>query len=78
MGFTQYWDYEPTNAIHDNSISPGVCVYTGDKVLNINTKNKVHLKCVVFDGFFVNGIRQPILFRFNLDKTSGYEVICEP
>ena len=58
LGFTPYWDYKPTNAIHADS--PGV--YTNDKILNIYTIDKIHLKSHVIDGSIVNGVRQPILF----------------
>ena len=75
LGFTTYWDYKPTNAIHADS--PGV--YTSDKIiLNINTINKIHLKCDCIDGSIQDGLRQPILFSFVLDKPSGYKVFCEP
>ena len=73
LGFIPYWDYKPTNAIH----APGV--YTSDKIiLNLNTINKIHLKCDIFDGSFQDGIRQPILFSFILDKPNGYKIICQP
>ena len=75
LGFTPYWDYKPTNAIHADA--PGV--YTSDKILlNLNIINKIHLKCDIIDGSFQDGIRQPILFSFVLDKPSGYKVFCEP
>ena len=75
LGFDPYWDYKPTNAIHADS--PGV--YTSDKInLNLNTINKIHLKCDCIDGSIQDGIRQPILFSFVLDKPSGYKVFCEP
>ena len=75
LGFTAYWDYKPTNAIHADA--PGV--YTSDKIiLNLNTKNKIHLKCDCIDGSIQDGIRQPILFSFVLDKPCGYKVFCEP
>ena len=41
LGFTQYWDYRPTNAIHADS--PGV--YTSDKNLYLSTVNKIPLNC---------------------------------
>ena len=66
LGFIPYWDYK----------SPGV--YTSDKILNLNTINKIHLKCDCIDGSIQDGIRQPILFSFVLDKPSGYKVFCEP
>ena len=60
LGFTPYWDYK----------APGV--YTSDKISNLNTINKIHLKSDVINGLVVNGIRQPILYSFVLDKPSGY------
>ena len=64
-GFTQYWDYKP----------PGV--YTSDKILNLNTRNKLNLKGDVIDGSVVDGLRQPILYSFVLDKLRGFKVFCE-
>ena len=74
LGFTPYWDYKPTNAIHANS--PGV--YTSEKKLNLSTKDKIRLNCDVIDGSIQNGLRHPILFSFVLDKKPGYKVFCEP
>ena len=36
------------------------------------------MKCDCNDGSVVNGVRQPILFSFVLDKPSGYKIFCEP
>ena len=66
LGFTPYWDYKPST------------VYTSDKILNLNTVNKIHLKCDVIDGSIVDGVRQPILYSFVLDKKTGYKVFSEP
>ena len=75
MKFELYWDYKTTNAFHADS--PGV--YTSDKyILNLNTIDKIHLKCDCIDGSIQGGLRQPILFSFVLDKPSGYQVFCEP
>ena len=75
LGFTPYWDYNPTNAIHADS--PGV--YTSDKIiLNLYTIDKIHLKCDCIDGSIQDGVRQPILFSFVLDKPSGYEMSFQP
>ena len=74
MGFAPYWDYKSTIAIHGDS--PGV--YTNDKILNLNTRNKIHSNCDVIDGFLENSLRQPILLGFNLDKPAGYKLFCEP
>ena len=37
-----------------------------------------HLKCDAIVGSIQNRIRQPMVFSFVLDKSSGYKVICEP
>ena len=36
------------------------------------------MKCDVIDGSVLNGLRQPILFIFVLNKPSGYKVFCHP
>ena len=75
LGFDPYWLYEPTNAFVADA--PGV--YTSDKIiLNLNTINKIYLKCDCIEGVFQDGIREPILFSFVLDKPAGYKVFCEP
>ena len=74
LGFTPYWDYKPTNSNRD--VIPGV--YTSNKILNLSSTNKIHLKCDCIDGSIQDGVRQPILFSFVLDKPSGYKVFCEP
>ena len=66
LGFTPYWDYKPSG------------VYTSDKNLNLNTINKIHLKCDCIDGSIQDGVRQAKLFSFVLDKPAGYKVFCEP
>ena len=75
LGFTSYWDYKPTNAIFAGA--PGV--YTSDKIfLNLNTINKIHLKCDCISGIIQDGVKQPILFSFVLDKPSGFKIFCQP
>ena len=66
LGHDPYFDYKVPGA------------YTSDKILNLNTTNKIHLKCNCFDASFQNGVRRPILFTFVLDKPSGYKLFCEP
>ena len=66
LGFTPGWDYKHYNQ------------YLSQKIANLSNTNKIHLKCDVIDGSVVNGIRQPILYSFVLDKPSGYKVFCEP
>ena len=75
LGFDPYWDYKPTNAIFADALG----VYTSDKsILNLNTIDKIHLKCDCIDGSIQDGVRQPILFSFVLDKPAGYKVFCNP
>ena len=75
LGFTPCWDYKPTNAIFSDA--PGV--YSSDKIiLNLNTIYKIHLKSDCNDGSVQDGVRQPILFSFVLDKPIGYKVFCQP
>ena len=66
LGFTPGWDYKHYNQ------------YLSQKIVNLNSTNKIHLKSDVIDGSIVNGIRQPILYSFILDKPSGYKVFSEP
>ena len=36
------------------------------------------MKCDAIDGSVVDGVRQPILYSFILDKLPGYKVFSEP
>ena len=36
------------------------------------------MKCDIIDGSIQDGVRQPILYSFVLDKPSGYKVFCQP
>ena len=66
LGHDPYFDYKV----------PGV--HNSNKILNLNTTNKIHLKCNCIDGSIQNGLRQPILYSFVLDKPSGYKIFSEP
>ena len=52
--------------------------YISQKMVNLGSTKKIRLKCDVIDGSVVNGLRQPILYSFVLDKKPGYKVFCEP
>ena len=62
FGFISGFDYKHYNK------------YVSQKNLNLGSTNKIHLKCDVIDGSVVNGLRQPILYSFILDKKPGYKV----
>ena len=66
LGFTAIWDYKHYNQ------------YLSQRIVNLSSTNKSHLNCNVIDGSVVEGVRQPILYSFVLDKPSGYKVFCEP
>ena len=66
LGFTPGWDYKHYNQ------------YLSQKNVNLSSTNKIHLKCDAIDGSIQDGVRQPILFSFVLDKLSGYKVFCQP
>ena len=66
LGFTPGWDYK-----HYNN-------YISQKIVNLSSPNKIHLKCDVIDGSIQDGIQKPILFSFVLDKPSGYKSFCGP
>ena len=52
--------------------------YASQKVVNLSSKNKMHLKADVIDGSVVNGIRETILLSLVLNKPSGNKEFCEP
>ena len=66
LNFTPGWDYKHYNQ------------YLSQKIVNLSNTNKIHLKCDAIDGSVVNGIRQPILYSFLLDKPAGYKIFSEP
>ena len=66
LGHDPYFDYKV----------PGV--FNSDKILNLNTTNEIHLKCDCIHSSIQDGIRQPILYSFVLDKPSGYKIFSEP
>ena len=66
LGFTAGWDYKHYNQ------------YLSQNIVNLSNTNKIHLKSDAIDGSVVDGVRQPILYSFVLDKPSGYKVFCEP
>ena len=66
LGFTPVWDFKH------------YIEYTNQKIVNLNSTNKIHLKFDCIQGSIQDGLRQPTLFSIVLDKPSGYKVFCEP
>ena len=54
LGFTSGWDYKHCNK------------YFSQKIVNLSSTNKIHLKCDVIDGSVLNEVRQPVLDSFVL------------
>ena len=52
--------------------------HISEKPVVITTTDKIHLKCDCVDGSIVNGIREQILFSFNLSAPPGYKIIKKP
>ena len=52
--------------------------YKSDGPINITGTDKIHLKCDCIDGSIINGIREPILYSFALDKSPGHKIYNEP
>ena len=52
--------------------------HESEKPNNITSIDKVHLKCDCTDGSIVNGIREPILYYFALDKPPFHKIFKEP
>ena len=65
LGFTSGGDYKHYNK------------YVSQKIVNLSSTNKIHLECDCNDGSIQNGLRDPILFSFVLDKPSGYKVFSK-
>ena len=51
---------------------------TSQKNVNLSSTIKIHLKCDLIDGSVVNGLRQPVLYSFLLDKPVVYKVFSQP
>ena len=77
-----------SNPIHFNSQLKKVLGYTNkdyqagthtsEKPVMITTTDKINLKYDCVDGSIVTGIREQILFSFNLSAPPGYKTIKEP
>jgi len=52
--------------------------HRSEKPAMITSIDKVHLKTDCVDGSIVNGIRESILFSFNLSAPPGYKIFKEP
>ena len=56
--------------------SPGS--HISERVINIMSIDKVHLKTDCIDGSIINGVRESILYSFSLNANPGYKIFKEP
>ena len=70
LDFSLYWDYKIFITIGDNE-------YYSERNRKLGIIKKNHLKCNVIDGSVVNGSRQPISYKFVLNKSPGYKIFRE-
>ena len=64
--FPPYWDDKSHNE------------YVAEKISKLSTKDKIHSKCDVIDCTIQDGVRQPLLYSFVLDKLHGYKAFSVP
>ena len=76
LGFTQSRSY-PLDDI-DGFYQLIAGSYKSDKPINITGIDKIHLKCHCIQGSIVNGIREPILYSFDLSSPPGHKIYKEP
>ena len=72
LGFTQSYSGTLGDIGGYIKLNPGT--YKSDKPIDITSVDKVLLKCDCINGSIVNGIREPILYRFALDQPPGYKI----
>ena len=76
LGFTQSHFY-PLDDI-DGFYQLIARSYKSERPINITGVDKVFLKCDCVQGSIVNGVREPILYSFALDKAPGHKIYKEP
>ena len=52
--------------------------YKSDKPINITGIDKIHLKCNFINGSIANGVREQILYSFDLSSPPGDKLYKEP
>ena len=57
-------------------IIPGT--HKSEKPINFTGTDEIHLKLNCIQGSFVNGVREPILYSFALEKPPGHKMFEEP
>ena len=76
--YSIYFDSELNTLLGFTNKGYSAGTHISEKLVMITTTDKVHLKCDCVDGSIVNGIREQILFSFNLSASPGYKIMKEP
>ena len=76
LGCTQSHSYPLDDIDGFYQLIPGS--YKSEKPIDITSIDKVHLKCDSIEGSLMNGVRQPILYSFALDKPPFHKIFKEP
>ena len=67
LGFIPYWDYKSSGNDYYSRIFGNLSVF-----------NEIHIKSGSIDGSVINGVRQPKLQRFLVDKPPSYKFFYQP
>ena len=76
MGCTQ--SYSGPLGDLDGYIQIIPATYKSDRHINNTSIDKVHLKSDCIQGSIINGVREPILYSFALDKPPFHKILKEP
>ena len=76
LGFTQSRFYPLDDIEGFYQLIAGT--YKSDRPINVTGIDKVHLKTDCIQGSIVNGVREPILYRFALSSPPGHKIYKEP
>ena len=52
--------------------------YKSERPINITAIDRIRLKCDCINGSIVNGVREPFLYSFVLEKPPGHKIYKEP
>ena len=77
LGFTQPHS-RPLNDPSKRFIQKNPESFKSEKPINITGSDKIHEKCDCNNKAIVNGIREPILYSFALDKLPVRKIYKEP
>ena len=76
MGFTQSHSGPESDIKGFVQMIPGS--FKSDKPIIITGVDKIHRKANCIDGSIVNGVREPFLHSFPLDKLRGHKIYKKP